>query len=95
VEKIAVNAAMAGALPTYMPVLIARVQALMDPKAYFGSFEVSTGSRIPFWIINGSVRNDLNINSGSGALSPGDIANATIGRAMGLIIKNIVEHERG
>lgn len=89
VEKIAINAVMAGALPTYMPLLITGVQALMDPKSYFGIWGVSTSSFAPFWIINGSVRNDLNINSGSGALSPGDIANATIGRAMGLIIKNI------
>jgi hypothetical protein len=95
VEKIAINAAMAGALPTYMPVLIAGVKAIMDPKAYFGSFEVSTGSWIPFWIINGPVRNDLNVNGGSGALSPGDIANSTIGRAMGLIIKNIGGARKG
>ena len=89
VEKIAINAIMAGALPTYMPLLIAGVQALMDPKTNFGMWGVSTGSFAPFWIINGPVRNDINVNSGSGALSPGDIANAAIGRAMGLIIKNI------
>jgi len=89
VEKIAINAVMAGALPTYMPVLIAGVQALMDPRAQFDMAGASTGSFAPFWIINGAVRNDLNVNSGSGALSPGNIANAAIGRAMGLIIKNI------
>ncbi len=44
VEKIAVNAVMAGALPTYMPVLIAAVQSLADPKTRFDTFEVSTGS---------------------------------------------------
>jgi len=95
VEKIAINAVMAGALPTYMPVLIAGVQALMDPKTQFGTWEVSTGSWAPFWIINGPVRNDINVNSGSGALSPGDIANAAIGRAMGLIIKNIGGARKG
>ena len=89
VEKIAINAVMAGALPTYMPLLIAGVQALMDPKSYFGTWGVSTSSFAPFWVINGPVRNDLNIIGGSGALSPGDIANAAIGRAMGLITKNI------
>jgi len=89
VEKIAVNAVMAGALPTYLPVLIAGVQALMDPLAMFGTTEVSTASWVPFWIINGPLRHDLHINSGTGALSPGNIANSTIGRAMGLIIKNI------
>lgn len=95
VEKIAINAVMAGALPTYMPLLIAGVQALMDPKALFGTWEVSTGSWAPFWIINGPVRKDINVNSGSGAMSPGDIANATIGRAMGLIIKNIGGARKG
>jgi hypothetical protein len=89
VEKIAINAVMAGALPTYMPILIAGVEALMDPRTHFGTFEVSTGSWAPFWIINGSIRKALNVNCGLGALSPGNIANAAIGRAMGLIVKNI------
>lgn len=95
VEKIAVNAVMAGALPTYMPLLIAGVQALMDPKTSFGTTQVSTASWIPFWIINGPIRHDLHINSSSSALSPGNIANAAIGRAMGLIIKNIGGARKG
>jgi len=95
VEKIAINAVMAGALPTYMPLLIAGVQAITDQKSRFGTWEVSTGSWSPFWIINGPIRNDLNINGGSGALSPGDIANAAIGRAMGLIVKNIGGARKG
>jgi hypothetical protein len=89
IEKIAVNAVMAGALPTHMPVLIATVQALADPKTRFDTFEVSTGSWAPFLAINGRIRRDININCSSGALSPGNIANAAIGRAVGLIVKNI------
>jgi hypothetical protein len=89
IEKIAINAVMAGALPTYMPVLIATVQSLADPKTRFDTFEVSTGSWAPFLAINGQIRNDININCSSGALSPGNIANAAIGRAVGLIVKNI------
>ncbi len=95
VEKIAINAVMAGALPTYLPVLIAGVEALLEPEAMFGTTEVSTGSWVPFWIINGPIRHDLHVNSGQGALSPGDIANAAIGRAMGLIIKNIGGARKG
>ncbi|MFC1533125.1 hypothetical protein ACFL7M_07165 [Thermodesulfobacteriota bacterium] len=95
VEKIAVNAVMAGALPTYMPFLIAGVQALVEPESKFGGWHASTGSLAPFWIINGPARRDLHITSGSGALSPGDIANASIGRAMGLIIKNIGGARKG
>jgi hypothetical protein len=89
VDKIAINAVMAGALPIYMPVLIAGVEALMDAESGFSVFGVSAGSWAPFWIINGPLRKDLRVNSGFGALSPGDIANAAIGRAMGLIIKNL------
>jgi hypothetical protein len=89
VEKIAINAVMAGALPTYMPILIATVQAFEDPKSRFDTFEVSTGSWAPSLTINGRIRRDTNINCSSGALSPGNIANAAIGRAIGLIVKNI------
>jgi hypothetical protein len=89
VEKIAVNAVMAGALPTAMPLLIAAVEALLDPLSSFGIFEVSTGSWAPFSIINGPIREQLRINGSTGALSPGDLANATIGRAIGLIVKNL------
>jgi hypothetical protein len=95
IEKIAVNAVMAGALPTYMPLLLAGVQALQDPITDAHGWAVSTGSWAPFWIINGPIRNDLNINGGVGTLSPGDIANAAIGRAMGLITKNIRGTRKG
>jgi hypothetical protein len=95
VEKIAVNAVMAGALPTHMPVLITAVQALMDQKTRFDTFEVSTGSWAPFFAINGPIRRDIHINSGSGALSPGNIANSAIGRAVGLIVKNIGGARKG
>jgi hypothetical protein len=89
VEKIAINAVMAGALPTYMPLLIAAVKAIMDPRGRFGIWEVSTGSWAPCLIVSGPIRRDLNMNVGTGMLSPGNRANATIGRAMALIIKNI------
>jgi len=89
IEKIAVNAVMAGALPTHMPVLIAVVQSFADPKSRFDTFEVSTGSWAPSITINGRIRRDIHINCSSGALSPGNIANSAIGRAVGLIVKNI------
>jgi hypothetical protein len=95
VEKIAVNAVMAGALPTYMPVLISAVEALSDQKTRFDTFEVSTGSWAPLLVINGPIRNDIHINCSSGAMSPGDIANAAIGRALGLIVKNIGGARKG
>jgi hypothetical protein len=95
VEKIAINAVMAGALPTHMPVLIAAIESFADPKTRFDTFEVSTGSWAPFFAINGPIRDQIHINYGSGALSPGDIANAAIGRTIGLIIKNIGGARKG
>jgi len=95
VEKIAVNAVMAGALPTHMPLLIAAVDALADPETRFDTFEVSTGSWAPFLLINGPIRKQIHINCSSGALSPGNMANAAIGRALGLIVKNIGGARKG
>jgi hypothetical protein len=95
VEKIAINAVMAGALPTHMPVLIAAVQAFADQKTRFDTFEVSTGSWAPFFAINGPIRHDIRINFSSGALSPGNIANSAIGRAVGMIVKNIGGARKG
>ena len=95
VEKIAINAVMAGALPTHMPLLIAAVEALADQKTRFDTFEVSTGSWAPFFAINGPIRDEIHINYGSGALSPGDIANAAIGRSVGLIVRNIGAARKG
>ena len=87
-ERIAINAVMAGCLPTYMPLLIAGVHALADNPTT-GMMAASTGSWSPFYLVNGPVRNDIHVNSSYGASSPGNIANAAIGRAMGLITKNI------
>jgi hypothetical protein len=88
VEKIAVNAVMAGALPTSMPLLIAGVKAMANNQSA-DKLAVSTGSWAPFWLINGPIRQDIQANSGFGTMSPGDMANATIGRALGLITKNL------
>ena len=88
IERIAINAVMAGCLPTYMPLLIAGVQALAANPAC-GMMAASTGSFSPFWLVNGPIARDVNIRSTYGATNPGDIANASFGRAMGLITKNI------
>ncbi len=92
VEKVAVNAVMAGALPTHLPVILAGTQLLLDSEMGFqgfSTFGVSTGSWAPFWTVNGPVRGQINLNSSSGVLSPGNIANAAIGRALGFVIKNL------
>ena len=95
VEIIAINAVMAGALPTHMPVIIAAVEALADKESGINAVESGTGSWGPFFIINGPVRNQIHVNSGAGALSPGSLANGAIGRTIGLIIQNIGGMRKG
>jgi len=90
VEKIAINAVMAGCLPTYMPVLIAGVEAIADnSKIKLEGYTCSMGCWEPLWIINGPVRHALHINSGKALMSPYYRPNVTIGHALGLILMNI------
>jgi hypothetical protein len=90
VEKIAINAVMAGCLPTYMPVLIAAVQALADrPKIWLEGYTCSVASWAPLLCISGPIRRDLHVNSGVNLMSPYYRANAGIGHALGLVIMNI------
>lgn len=95
VEKIAINAVMAGALPTYMPLLIAGVKAMKSGSPGTIMMAASTGSFAPVWAVNGPIRKDLHLNSGYGALGPGDMANSAIGRAMRLITQNIRGMRKG
>ncbi len=89
VEKIAINAVMAGCLPTYMPVLIAAVQAMVDPELIVVGYSCSVASWAPLLTINGPIRNDLHVNSGMGLFSPYFIPNTAIGHAIGFITQNI------
>lgn len=89
VEKIAINAVMAGCRPEYLPVVIAAVEALAQPQLNLLGIQTTTNPVAPFLIINGPVRRRLDINCGRGALGPGWRANATIGRAVRLIMLNI------
>jgi hypothetical protein len=88
VEVIAVNAVMAGCRPEYMPVIIAAVEGLTDPAYPLEFMQVTTNPMTPFLLVNGPVRKKLEINSGTGCLGPGWRANATIGRAIRLIMNN-------
>lgn len=88
VEQLASNAVMAGCLPPYMPVLEAGARALADPDSNSIQFSVSTGSWAYQWIVNGPVRDALDIESGSGAFGPSFHANQTIPRALGLAYRN-------
>jgi hypothetical protein len=89
VEKIAVNAVMAGALPTYLPLIIAAVQAMLDPKIRIVGYSCSFANWAPLWIINGPIRKDLNIHDGRATMSPYYKPNVAIGHATGFITQNI------
>ncbi|KGJ11028.1 hypothetical protein EQ718_25925 (plasmid) [Paracoccus versutus] len=89
VTGIAVNAVMAGCLPEYMPVLIAVVEALVEPQFNLFGVATTTNPVGPLILVNGPVRQQLDLNCGRNALGPGRRANATIGRAIRLIMLNI------
>jgi hypothetical protein len=89
VEKIAINAVLAGCLPQYMPLLIAAVEALTDARLNLYALQATTGGPAIMLIVNGPIRKALNINGGSNVLGEGWRANATIGRCIRLIQRNI------
>jgi hypothetical protein len=89
VEKLAINAVMAGCLPEYLPVLIAAVAAMSDPAFNFYGIQATTHPCAPLLILNGPIRHALGLNSSSGAYGPGWRANATIGRAVRLVLLNV------
>jgi hypothetical protein len=89
VERIAINAVMAGCRPEYLPVLIAAVQAVSDPAFNLHGIQATTNPVAPLLIVNGPIRQKLGVNSRRNALGPGARANATIGRALRLCLINI------
>jgi hypothetical protein len=88
-EKVAINAVMAGCLPEYMPVISAALQALAEPQFNLLGIQTTTNPVGPMLVVNGPIRKKLDINCGRGALGPGWRANATIGRAIRLIMVNV------
>ena len=91
VEKIAINAAMAGATPEQMPVIIAAVKALSEVGSHGGkSLLMSTSPHAPMLVVNGPIAKKIGINPRSG-LGPGrdNSVNITIGRAFSLCLRNL------
>ncbi len=89
VEKIAINAVMAGCLPEYLPVVITAVEAACTDEFNIHGLAATTMSMGPVVIVNGPIRRAINMNSGMNALGQGNRANATIGRALQLVIRNV------
>jgi hypothetical protein len=88
--KTAINGVMAGCLPSYMPVLVAVVQALCEPEYSLHGASSSTGGSAPFIIVNGPIRAQIGMEALHSAFASGNRANATIGRAIRLILMNVL-----
>ena len=82
-EKVAVNAVMAGARPEYFPVILALASSGITARSS------STTSFATITVVNGPIRNEIAMNSGIGVMGPYNHANATIGRAFGLLSQNL------
>jgi hypothetical protein len=89
VEKIAINAVMAGCRPEYLPAVIAAVEAVCDPAFALVGVSGTTDAVTPLLILNGPVRGELGVNCAAGVFGAGWRANATIGRAVRLVWANV------
>jgi hypothetical protein len=89
-EKVAVNAVMAGCKPAYMPVVVAILRAMCQEQFNMHGSTASTGGSAPFIVVNGPIRTALGMNATHNVLGTGNRANATIGRAIRLVLINIL-----
>ena len=89
VERIAVNAVLAGCYPEYLPVLIAATEAVTEPTFNLQGVQSTTNPVAVWLVINGPIARQLGVNSSAGCLGPGTWSNATLGRALRLILQNI------
>ncbi len=94
-RTVAVNAVMAGCRPEYLPVVNAVVEALCEPAFNIHGSSVSTGGAAQLVIVNGPIAKELGMNSGVNVLGPGNRANSTIGRAIRLIVINVIGSRPG
>ena len=89
VEKIAINAVMAGARPEYFPVILAAMEGFTDSHYDLTHVQASTGSFTPVVLVDGPLAQELGFNSGIGMLGHGWRPNSTVGRALRLSLLNI------
>jgi hypothetical protein len=89
VEKVAINAVMAGCRPEYLPVVIAALEAACTDRFNAHGVMSTTMGASPVMVVNGPIRHRLGMNMGLGALGQGNRANATIGRALRLVLRNV------
>jgi hypothetical protein len=89
-EKVAINAVMAGCRPEYLPVVIAAIEGIADPRWGYHGPATSTAGAAVLMIVNGPLARTLDFNAGDNLFGPGWRANATVGRAVRLVMRNVI-----
>ncbi len=89
VEKVAVNAVLAGCLPEHLPVVLAALEAASAEEFALHGLLATTYFSAPVIVVNGPITRRIGMNSGVNALGQGNRANATIGRALQLVVRNV------
>ncbi|MGH7963986.1 MAG: hypothetical protein ACRERD_19555, partial [Candidatus Binatia bacterium] len=94
-EKVAINTIMAGCLPAYMPVVVAILRAMCAEDFNLHGTTASTGGSAPLIVVNGPARTALGMNATHSVLGNGNRANATISRAVRLVLVNVLGYAPG
>lgn len=89
IEAIAANAAMAGLMPQLMPVVVAAVRAVLAPQFNLQALTTTTHPVTPLVVVHGSIVEELGFNAGPNVFGQGNRANATVGRALRLVLQNV------
>lgn len=95
IEKIAINSVMAGCLPEYFPVVLTAIEAVLEPEFNLHGITASTMGAAVLTVISGPVVKTLDLNGGISLFGPGHRANATIGRAIRLVLTNVTRARSG
>ena len=94
-EKVAINTVMAGCKPEYFSIVAAAVEAMCEPQFNLHAITASTQGAAVLAIVNGPIVQEIGLNSGVSVFGPGHRANATIGRAIRLVIINATGSQSG
>jgi len=89
VRTVAIHAVMAGCKPEYLPILLGAIPLLLRPELNLNAVQGTMGSAAPLLIVNGPYAKQVGLNGGNGCFGPGFRANASIGRAIRLMLTNL------